>query len=355
MRVVSENPRLPRYAAPVERVHFGGPDRPFALRNLLQARIEGVPAGGEIVWITYYFRDERLAAALIAAHRRGVRVRVAVEGSPRQRHANDAVIEMLREGIGDGLCVVRQPLFMHLHEKLYAFSHPRPAVLVGTFNPSGNPPDDPEIVRRIGDQDRGHNMLVELTGRDAEALFDHARRFHARPHGLADHLAAESEAPIAGEAADAWFFPRRDCPLDARLDALGEGSRLRIAMSHLRDGHVARKLEALSRRGVRVELIAEATRRRVPGWIELDLKEAGAHFRRYEHPDGLPMHNKFLLAEGPQGRWAAFGSYNLTRSSRWLNHEILLFTADPGLCGAFARRWEEMSAEIARRSLALVA
>ena len=43
---------------------FGGPDRPArALRDLLEQKVDEVPPGGSIAWITYYFRDEALAEA----------------------------------------------------------------------------------------------------------------------------------------------------------------------------------------------------------------------------------------------------------------------------------------------------
>ena len=43
-------------------VYFGGPDKPIgALRNLLADKIDAVPPGGSIDWVTYYFRDRPLA------------------------------------------------------------------------------------------------------------------------------------------------------------------------------------------------------------------------------------------------------------------------------------------------------
>src|SRR6476661_10879349 len=120
------------------KVHFGGPDLPArTLRDLLQARIEAVPRGGSIDWMTYYFRDDALAAALVRAQGRGVRLRISVEGHPRRRRANDRVIRLLRQEV-EGLHVESR-LFgaAHLHTKLFAFSHPDPHALVGSFNPSG--------------------------------------------------------------------------------------------------------------------------------------------------------------------------------------------------------------------------
>ncbi len=331
-------------------VTFGDPGSPGRLRDLLERRVDAVPPDGEIVWATYYFRDERLADALIRAHRRGVRVRVSLEGRPRIRSANDAVIAKLRDpesGIGQGLRVVKRGFFRHLHEKIYYFSHPVPVVLAGSFNPSGNQPDDPAIVRKIGDQDRGHNFLATLSGDAAAALLDHARALHARAPSLLDHFSARRSRPIRTRKLSAYLFPRLANPLDPLLRKLGPGARLRIAASHLSDGSIAATLGMLAAVGVKVELLTEETQRRVPYDIEHRLLAQGVDFARYRHPDRLPMHNKFLLAETPEGRWTAFGSFNLTRTSRWLNSELLMVSEDDAVFAAFADRWNAMKAEMA--------
>ena len=329
-------------------IYFGDPKNPGRLRDLLEARIDAVPAGGEIAWVTYYFRDERLAEALIRAYRRGVQVLVSLEGAPRLASANRAVIDRLRVGIGDGLRVVRRGLFRHLHEKLYCFSHPQPAALVGSFNPSGNRHAEPRIVRKIGDQDRGHNFLVELRDGAAARLMEHARMLHGHVPGLFEHFAcAQWRRPIDEGKHRAYLFPRRDSPLDPLLRTLAAGSRLRIAASHVRDGSVVATLTMLAAAGVQIELLTEGTERRVPQRIEQQLVKHGIAFARYNHPDGLPMHNKFVLAETPHGRWAAFGSFNLTRTSRWLNTELLVVSEDDAVFDAFAGRWDAMKAEMA--------
>lgn len=338
----------------VSGVFFGDPSRPGRLRDLLEARVDAVPKGGEISWVTYYFRDQRLADALIRAHRRGVRVLVSIEGAPRVRSANRAVIEKLGhafDGIGDGLRVVKRGLYRHLHEKLYCFSHPQQVVLVGSFNPSGNQPEDPRIVRQIGDQDRGHNFLAEVKGAAVAPLIEHARALHGRTPNLFDHFSSRSN-PIVAHKLRAYLFPRLNSPLDPLLRTLKPGSRLRIAASHLRDGGIAATLVMLAAGGVNVELLTEATARRVPPRIEHQLVASGIAFMRYRHPDELPMHNKFLLAEGPDGRWAAFGSFNLTRTSRWLNSELLMVSEDDDVFDAFAGRWDAMKSEMAETILA---
>jgi phosphatidylserine/phosphatidylglycerophosphate/cardiolipin synthase-like enzyme len=327
------------------KAHFGGPDRPRALRDLLQARVEAVPAGGEILFVAYYFRDRPLAEALLRAHRRGVTVKVVLEGLPRLRGANDRVVAMLAE-LGAGVRVLTQlGGVAHLHEKLYVFSHPRPTAFVGSFNPSGDPPDDPEVIRAIRDQDYGHNLLVELAGPEVEGLAAHARWLHAAPHGALDRISPTLNRPVQGEDLTAWFFPRLGNPLDRLLSELPAEARLRITASHLRDESLVVRLLRLARRGVRVELLTEATNRRVPSHVEALLRGRDLPFRRYRHPDGLPMHSKILLAETPAGGWTAFGSYNLTRTSRWLNNEILVVSRDNSLREALGRRWDELMAE----------
>ena len=318
------------------KVFFGGPDQPArALRDLLQERVDAVPTGGTIDWMTYYFRDEPLAEALIRAHARGVQVRVAVEGHPRRRHANARVIEVLKRGIHGGLRVERR-LFgaSHLHTKLYAFSDPVPHALVGSFNPSGNVPEyDPEMIADIGDQDRGHNLLVEIDDRPmVDALIDAARGDLRRR--TVRHASLEAD-----------FFPRGDDPLRNRIRRLGKGSKLRIAASHFRDPSMARELARLVRRGGSVEVLTHHTQRRSPEKLVEKLRSAGVRAYRYDHPEHLPMHAKFVLAEDGPSQWSAFGSYNLSRTSRWLNRELLMFSDDAGLWEALEARWTTILAE----------
>jgi len=320
------------------QVHFGGPDLPpRALRDLLRRRIVAVPPGGEIAWATYYFRDRDLASALIAASDRGVRVTVQIEGEPRRRQANREVLAMLAaHGLNGGLVVHRPfPAFLHphLHTKIYWFSHPVPSALVGSFNPSGDEPEDAEVVAEIGDQDRGHNLLVDL--RDPAlvcALHSHVRGMH-RPLARLRNL-----WPATGKDTRAWFYPRLSGTMAEQ--ALGRASQVRGCISHLKQGALTRALQAVAGRGAQVSLVVHDTQRRVPGKVVQALRQSGVEVRRYAHPDGLPMHAKFLLMDGE----AWFGSYNFNPRSRWLNREILLSTRDPAILAPLHTRFEEISA-----------
>jgi phosphatidylserine/phosphatidylglycerophosphate/cardiolipin synthase-like enzyme len=338
-----------------DSVHFGGPDRPPGyLRDLLAERIAAVPAGGAIDWVTYYFRDRRLAADLLRARERGVQVRVSLDGAPRTPRANDAVRRALRGGLGDGLRVVVRPVDNtpwgrlvrpRLHEKLYCFSHPEPVALIGSFNPSGDRTEaEPEILRQIGDQDRGHNVLVEL--RDpvlVRGLVEHARRLHAGRHGPFERFRQAANRELVSDDLAIHFFPRvRRDPVIALLRRCGAGQRVRVAASHLSGPTSVRALRALAARGARVEILAEATERRVPARAEKQLRTAGVSLLRAVHSEGLPMHAKFALIDGRGERHLLFGSSNWTEPSRRFNREIGAITSNADLFDAFDARWWDL-------------
>ena len=162
------------------RIEFGGPDLPpRRLRDLLQEQVDAAPAGSRTDWASYYFRDRALAEALIRASDRGVHVTLVIEPDPRREGANDAVIGMLKaHGLGGGLHLYKPAPFDdgHLHAKIYAFSKPDVA-WIGSFNPSGDDPEDADVVAEIGDQDRGHNLLLGIERpKLTEALRKHVHK-----------------------------------------------------------------------------------------------------------------------------------------------------------------------------------
>jgi phosphatidylserine/phosphatidylglycerophosphate/cardiolipin synthase-like enzyme len=314
-----------------------------------------VPAGGAIDWVTYYFRDRRLAEELVAAERRGVAVCVTLEGHPRTAHANDAVIAILREGLGHGLRVVaarsdRLPLGKalrpRLHEKLYCFSHPEPSAWVGSYNPSGDTPElQPDVIEEIGDHDRAYNLLVELRGEPlAPALVAHARALHRAPHGPFDRFRPDTNQSLASGDALVHFWPRvSPDPVNRWLSGLPSGSRVRLAASHVSGPTARRVLTGLARRGVDLEVLAESTHRRVPEAMARQLSEAGATIRRIGHGERwIPMHDKFVLVETANERRSIIGSFNWSEPSRRFNREIGVVSGSPQLFEALAQRWQEL-------------
>lgn len=357
MPTSQENSHHQSLAKPFQ-VFWGGPDCPDRfLRNLLEERIHAVPSGGEILWITYYFRDEALAKALKEALQRGVKVRVVMEGNPRTGAVNQQVAKFLGNdnALGTNLRTLCHRLINNrflrscrLHEKLYYFSHPVPCALVGTFNPSGNLPEDPAIIRTIGDQDRGHNVLVEVQDKTlVKGLYEHAHRMFRMTHGPWERFLAESNRVLFSGKTRILFFPRAQRKdLDELLEGLGAGCSLRMAVSHLNDKGICKRLFSLIHQGVYIEILAHDTQRRVPSWVEKGMLKNGITFNRYVHPERLPMHNKFMLIDTPERQLVTFGSMNLSVRSLHANHELFMISEEPFLYQAFQQRWDEMLFEV---------
>jgi phosphatidylserine/phosphatidylglycerophosphate/cardiolipin synthase-like enzyme len=344
-------------------VYFGGPDQPPGyLRDLLAEHIDAVPSGGMIDWVTYYFRDRRLAEGLLRARSRGVRVRVTIDGYPRSPHANDRMIELLGEALGEDFRAVHSisdnwfwgsRLRPRLHEKLYIFSGPEPTAFIGSFNPSGDEPElEPEILREIGDQDRGHNLLVALHDPKLVApLIEHARSLDRDRHSSLERFLPRTKQVLQGDGLSLHFLPRWGThPVDVLLKNCAAGNRVRIAASHLSGVSSVRVLKALAKRGAAIEILAEATARRVPPGVEKQLRTAGVAFERLVHSDGFPMHAKFALIDGRGEHYVVFGSFNWTQRSRHLNREIAAISTEREIFDVFAERWDA----IRRSSLAKV-
>lgn len=330
------------------KAHFGGPDTPPShLRNLLKARIAATPATGTIRWAAYYFRDPELAEALMRASDRGVDVRLVVEGAPHHAQVNRPVLAALSaHGLGGGLRVLHDGLPfshpLHLHAKVYVFSHRRGSALVGTYNPLSSVPE--RALASLGDHDRGHNYLVETTDDGAVAtLGRYVDRLFSLRSWAGLRRDPEQNAVEQADQIGFHFFPRAQVDLiEADLARLGDGDAAFGCVSHLDDGPAAAGLAAAAARGARVSLHLGRRGRRVNGRALRRLHAAGAEVRLYRGPPGLPMHCKFLVLRRQAERQVLFGSFNLNAGSRWLNHEVLCRSSAPSLVGAFEARFRHL-------------
>lgn len=332
---------------PLGRIEFGGPDLPpRRLRDLLQHYIDQSPPGSRIDWATYYFRDRALAEALMRASDRGVEVHLVMEGDPRRKGANDTVTSMLSaHGLNGGFHLYRSRSkpFGRLHSKIYAFSHPDVA-WIGSFNPSGDEPEDADVIAEIGDQDRGHNLLLAIERpKLTKALRDEVGRL-IDPPAARKWLPSNNWAVRDGDTR-LYFFPRAlSLVAEPPIALLNRGDRLRGAISHLKKSPLSRVLYFAAKRGGQIDLLVHDTERRVPTHLVDRLEEAGVKIRRVAHPDGLPMHAKFLLIERGGRTTAWLGSYNFNEKSRLRNAEVLLRTSDKAIVEALSRRFDQIAA-----------
>lgn len=337
------------------RLHFGGPDQPpRALSLLLQRLVAECRPGDRICWVTYYFRDRVLARALMDAADRGVNVSLLVDGSPRRKRANEAVLAMLKvHGLGGGLAVHTKPSWgrrfhPHLHAKLYLFAGQNPLALIGSFNPSGDEPEaDPDVIAEIGDQDRGHNMLVQISDPVMVGeLEEQARLWRRHSSSPLLRFKALQNRVLHSRDLQLYLFPRlRTSIAEPAIAKLGRGDRICGALSHVKPGPFTQALGAAAARGAEVNLIVHDTERRVPEAMLRQLAEQGIRVRRYRHPDHLPVHAKYLVLQGTEVRCAYFGSFNFNVRSRWLNVEILARSDAPAVLAELDARFAALEHE----------
>jgi phosphatidylserine/phosphatidylglycerophosphate/cardiolipin synthase-like enzyme len=57
------------------------------------------------------------------------------------------------------------------------------------------------------------------------------------------------------------------------------------------------------------------------------------------------MHLKFVLVEEGNRTWSIFGSFNWTKPSFWLNHEIAAISSNPLIFHILARCWDVLENE----------
>lgn len=331
------------------RIEFGGPDLPpRRLRDLLQAQVDGSPPGSRIDWATYYFRDRALAEALVRAKARGVAVTIVVEPKPRRAGANDAVIAILRQGLGAGLRLYKPLGRGRLHSKIYCFSHPDIA-WIGSFNPSGDDPEDADVVAEIGDQDRGHNLLLGIERpRLVKALRTQVGRL-GRPPGLRLLTGLRGLFAVRDGDTSLFFYPRpRKSLAEPEVSKLKANDSFRGAISHLKAGVMTKALKSVAARGAKVELLVHDTERRVPSEVIGDLQQAGVDVRRVAIPGDLPMHAKFLLLARRSESCAWLGSFNFNAKSRNRNAELLVRTEDAATIAALSSRFDLIAASAAR-------
>jgi len=333
-------------------LYFGGPGKPRGnLRGVLAEKIDAQKIGDEIIWATYYFCDLDLAKRLMLAWERGVKIRLVLQETPRFPTANQPVIDLLKSHpIWDHVTLYRPPskLSGNLHSKVYVFKDSQPSAFIGSFNPSGDGAGNRELISRIGEQDGGYNLLLELREPKlvqflASLVLDIGKRngaFWRRVQGQR----------IEGRLGTLTTFPHL-APFQSIKQELwpqgteAKGAKIRMAASHVKGRLLYRLLKPAFLHQGDVSLLTHHTQRRAPDRT-LDLfRRAGAKVKRYVSSENLPMHAKFILVEtskgGPRLR---LGSLNYNPKSLWLNDELIFDSRDPDLYAALAdwfdRIWE---------------
>ncbi|MFN2274040.1 MAG: phospholipase D-like domain-containing protein [Anaerolineales bacterium] len=250
--------------------------------------------------------------ALITAAKRGVRVRLVVEGD----HGSAPEVEAIRRAGIDVAADEREPLMHHKFVVIDLYE-----VWTGSMNFT------------LNGVYRNNNNLIRIQSRPlAEAyLREFEELFLARRFGA---LSAPDPIPEKIEIEDGWliayFSPDSDVAgaIDPWLAAAREEIDL-LAFNFTSDLLGARLIERINA-GVRVAGVLESSQAENSGSEYERLREAGADLRLDRNPND--MHHKVIIIDG---ELVITGSYNFSRAAQEENDENLLLIYQPDIAGQY--------------------
>jgi len=319
-----------------------GNGRDPAIENLLIELIGRALPGSRLRAAVYTFTRATVAQALIAAHRRGVDVRVVIDGSAHL--AATSVVPSLVTGLGrtrvtscsaPGSACLGTGI---MHHKTYLFSAlndgSRSVVVQTSYNPTAG-------------QLRRHNDALVIRGDSRlfatfERTFEDQRRdtVHSNYYRIQDGYFRTR----------AYFHPRATgdtvVSILNSVDCTG-GGRIRAAMAFFTNARleVARALAARQRAGCTVEVVIGSEGIPPGRDVLATLREMGVRVTLYPLRSGWGLHSKYLLLDARLGgstttrRLVFTGSHNWTGPSLRTNDETLLRIDNAAVYDAYLANW----------------
>lgn len=340
--------RAPATTGPADATAFVLPDAPDLAAETLRS------ADDRLLLAGYTLSSDRVADALLAAHRRGVRVRVLVEGSPvgGVSRAQAATLDRLAAA-GVPVAIVSGPKvkFSYHHAK-YAVVDDRSLVLTENWKPAGTG----------GRDSRGWGVRVasNRTADELAAVFaaDSTGRGVVDWESFRDGREFVDDAP-ATATYPARFAPESVCATEVRVlttpGNAGEavirrvdGAEERIAVVNPRIDPDSRFFAALvraARRGVSVRILLsnawydEAENEAVVARVE-ELRKSGLPIEaRIADPRGRfgKVHAKGAVVDG---EFALVGSLNWNDHAATENREVVLELSGDGPAGYYRRAFD---------------
>ncbi|HEX6345164.1 phospholipase D-like domain-containing protein [Umezawaea sp.] len=327
-------PAQPAAAAVVGGAIFNDPTVPARQRAIVdhdRSLINGAAAGSSIRMAMFHFNDAGVAADLVAAHDRGVDVRVVLDHSDSGTAPSKSLISALGSRVTvctkDAACIGSKGTPI-MHNKFFLFSS-----TLGSSN---------VVVQQSSNLNSGNytalwNNAVTTVGNTA--LYNAYLAYF-------DDLAAKVKnsdyyRTVSAGAVKAYFFPRAgsDETSDTIYNMLNENvtcegntstgtetgrTVIRIAMWYFSRDDIARELRDLANEKCWIEVVYTTldagSRGYLTGNDRIVLHQiAGAH----------EVHSKYLLVEGTyagkkDSKWVMTGSHNYSNAALRENDETLL-------------------------------
>jgi cardiolipin synthase A/B len=253
--------------------------------------------------VMYEMSDPVAEADLVADARRGVRVRVILDGGSYDRTLNTPAFRSLKQG---GVQVRWAPReFTLTHEK---------AIIV--------------------DSSEAAIMTLNLTSRYYVSSRDFAV-FDTKPadvHAIESAFAADwSGTSVVAQtgSGDLLWSPGAQVGLLKLINSAQQS--IDLEAEEMDSAVIETALEGAARRGVAVRIVMSADTSWTPAFTAL--AAAGAQIRLYPQDASLYIHAKLILVDRAQ---LFLGSQNLSTASLSYNRELGVVTSDPALIAAIA-------------------
>lgn len=315
-------PPAPPFSAPGLSVFFTDPGLEGYRGGPETGLLAAVDAARATIDIAAYDLDLwGLRDALLAAHRRGVRVRMVVEAENRDA-PEVAALEAA------GIPVASDLPDALMHDKFVIID--RAAVWTGSMNFT------------LNDAYRNDNRLIRLASAAAAEAYqaEFEEMFSAGLYGAFSPPGLAQAFTVVGPGGrtvpvEVWFAPD-DRPL-ARILELIEAAQTEIrflAFSFTADA-IGQALLDRAAAGVLVQGVFDESQLRSSGGSEYDyLLAAGLDVRIDGNPNKL--HHKLIIIDR---RIVIAGSYNFSLSAESRNDENLIVLFDPDVAAAFLVEW----------------
>jgi len=252
----------------------------------------------------YELADPRSEALLVAAHQRGVAVRVLLDREYAGATVNQAAYSLLDRA---GVSVRWAPDDVILHQKTVTVDGAVSAIMTGNLTARYYP-----TTRDFVFVDRQAAAVAAIETEFSEDW---------------DGVPVSAGPAVAGLV----WSPGSELALD---DLIGSARRSIVLENEEMDSAATESaLEVAARRGVAVEVVMTAD----PEWDDAfeELNDAGVRVSTYpDSENALYIHAKAIVVDGDT---AFVGSQNLSTSSLLYNRELGVITDDPGVVGPLAQ------------------
>ncbi|WP_170177612.1 phospholipase D-like domain-containing protein [Thermomonospora umbrina] len=353
-------------SGPVFNNPKGGVAHQYAIMRQIERNIDTSPRGSVIRVAIYSITLDRFADRLIAAHRRGVHVKVLMD-----THGANRIWRRLVAVLGGKVNVHKSAssyaalcsagcvspyrkngrAISSLHTKYYLFSGGgKPTVTVSSANPTRA---QAEVAWNnsytvVGNKGLYGAFVRNFTDMSKGAKDDHDRNYYW----------------TYGANPKAYFWPKARRGSDTIRNMLDlvtcsrtHQSKVRLAMFQWSDGRlaVARKLASMASKGCRVTVIY--TKAQIAPSVRSTLARSRVDVRDTTHGKTRGgyaahyTHNKYLLIDGryngANGRkFVLTGSANFTRNGLYHNDEANIKAVDPHVYDAYLRNFNQQIAAV---------